>query len=379
MGNTSGGLDWRKTINFCGAMFAFLVGAGFATGQEIVQYFASYGYQSILVGLTYFTVFVFACYSFALAGNRDKLTQGSEVYKYFCGKYIGTAFDYFAVLFCYMSYVVMLAGAASTLNEQYGVPLAVGAILIALLGGVTVIFGFKSVVNVIGKVGLFLLVFSLFIGIYSLFSAGFGQVREGIELLNSGAVTLKQAGSNPVAAGFSYGGFGILWVGAFMATLGANNRLKEVAVGTGLGILFNVVGDLVLAFALLANVSDIAAAEIPNLILAQNIWRPLGAVLALSIILAIYSTATPLLWTASSRVFGDDNTKFKIIAVVLAALGVVIAVLIPFSTLINYIYVINGYIGALMLIFMIYKLIQIRRGKYPAKAVEAAADKEMRL
>lgn len=33
-----------RALTYAGAIIAFLIGSGFATGQEILQYFTSYGY-----------------------------------------------------------------------------------------------------------------------------------------------------------------------------------------------------------------------------------------------------------------------------------------------------------------------------------------------
>ncbi len=44
-------VSWLNVVKFAGAFIAFLIGAGFATGQEVFQYFAAYGYEGFLVGL----------------------------------------------------------------------------------------------------------------------------------------------------------------------------------------------------------------------------------------------------------------------------------------------------------------------------------------
>ena len=36
-----------RVLTYAGAIVAFLIGSGFATGQEILQYFTSYGYSGI--------------------------------------------------------------------------------------------------------------------------------------------------------------------------------------------------------------------------------------------------------------------------------------------------------------------------------------------
>ena len=41
-------INWGRAMTYAGAFIAFLIGSGFATGQEVLQYFSSYGYLGIL-------------------------------------------------------------------------------------------------------------------------------------------------------------------------------------------------------------------------------------------------------------------------------------------------------------------------------------------
>ena len=41
--------NWGRTITYGGAFIAFLIGSGFATGQEVIQYFSGYGYVGIIL------------------------------------------------------------------------------------------------------------------------------------------------------------------------------------------------------------------------------------------------------------------------------------------------------------------------------------------
>ena len=35
--------DWLNVVKYAGAYIAFIIGSGFATGQEIIQFYTSYG------------------------------------------------------------------------------------------------------------------------------------------------------------------------------------------------------------------------------------------------------------------------------------------------------------------------------------------------
>lgn len=369
MGNK---MNYGLVTTFAGATLAFLIGSGFASGQEILQYFTAYKYESILVALTATVVMIFANYCFVLAGDREKFTKGSEVFKFYCGPAIGLAFDYFAAIFCYMSFVVMLGGMGATLAQQFGLPAWSGAVGMAILAGSTVVFGLNAMVNVISKIGPIIVGLSLLIGISSLVTS-FSQIPAGAALLKSGEVTVMKASTNWFFAGCSYGGFCMMWLAGFMAKLGSEYRQKELQLGQIIGVVGLLVACVVVGFAQLGNINQVAGTQVPNLILAQQLSPTLAHGFALLIVLAIYSSACPLLWTVSARFSTEGSAGFRLLTVTLALAGLVVALKVPFNTLINYIYVLNGYGGALLIFFMIVKLIRLKSaGGKQLSSVESA-------
>ena len=41
MGKENGAVNWKRVLILAGAVIAFTIGSGFATGQEIIQYFTA--------------------------------------------------------------------------------------------------------------------------------------------------------------------------------------------------------------------------------------------------------------------------------------------------------------------------------------------------
>ena len=115
-------VNWKRVLILAGAIIAFTIGSGFATGQEIIQYYTAYGAKNILVIVVFALAFLYYNFNFSKAGAEQHFERGNDVYKHFCGKYIGTFCDYYSTIFCYMSFFVMVGGAASTLSQQYGIP-----------------------------------------------------------------------------------------------------------------------------------------------------------------------------------------------------------------------------------------------------------------
>lgn len=364
-------INWKKVIILAGAIIAFTIGSGFATGQEIIQYYTAYGTKNILVILVFAVAFLYYNFNFSKAGAEQHFERGNDVYKYFCGKYVGTFCDYYSTLFCYMSFFVMVGGAASTLNQQYEIPQWVGGTILVVLVIFTVSKGLNSLVDAIGIVGPAIVILCIIIGLITCFKDG-SNIGEGLEVIKSGAYagaingeTIKNAGSNWLMSGLSYAGFVLLWFASFTSALGSKNKEKELNYGIIGGTVAVCIAIALVSFAQIANINTtingvkyVWNADIPNLILASKIWKPFASIFAIVVFAGIYTTAVPLLYNPASR-FADEGTKkFKILTIVLGVVGLIIGLFIPFRALINVIYVVNGYVGAILIAFMLFKNIK---------------------
>lgn len=347
----------KTVITFAGAVVAFLIGSGFATGQEVLQYFTSYGYWGIAGALLTLVLLIYVCSNFLVVGRRENFEKGSDIYKYYCGEKLGTFFDYFSTFFCFLSFTVMVAGAGATLNQHYDLPVYVGGIFIALVALLTVLKGLGKIVDVIGKIGPVIVVISVLLGIVSILQ-NFADLSPRVvlpalqELEASGR--LMRASSNWVFAAFSYVGFSMLWLAGFLASMGSKAQSeKEASLGGVCGASAFAIAVIILALGLLGCIKIVAGSQIPNLHLATNIHSALASVFAIIIMAGIYTTAVPLLWNVSSRFTKDGSKDFKIFTMVLGLVGAFIGLALPFDKLVNIVYVINGNVGAILLFIML--------------------------
>ena len=260
-----------------------------------------------------------------------------------------------------MSYFVMIAGAGATMKQQYGISEIVGAIIMAVLSGGTVAFGLKNIVKILGKIGPVVVIISIFLGLYAIFT-NFGGLAEGHAIV--GELQKTKASTNWFFSSLSYIGFCMLWLTAFVAALGKQANSKKEG-GLGIFLLGFTLAVIIVSLGLLANIKELANSQIPSLILAAKIHPAFATVFSIIVIAGIYTTAVPLLWTASSRVVSDDTTtKFKISTIVLAAIGCFIGLKVPFDKLVNVVYVLNGYVGFLLFFIMLVKsIIRIKNSK----------------
>ena len=351
----------KQIFGFCGACIAFYIGAGFATMQEVMQYEASYGSKFWIVIVVAALIYVYTNISFTNNGNRLGVVRGGDIYKAYCGKYIGAFFDFFSAIFCYMSFVVMCGGANSTCIEQWGLPNGVGAVILTVATIVTVVFGLNGVVKALKIVGPIIILLIVFIACWTSIT-GWSNLGDGFASVDNGKYEIAQVGDgNPFASGASYGGFVILWFAAFLAEIGAKNSVKNV----NRGMLLSTVGIFGVAticcFALIGHIDTTWNAGVPALVLAHSIHPVFAAFYAFIIFLGIYSSACPLLWTGISRIAQNDTPSYKIWAIVLGIMGCVVACYVPYRPLLNVIYGLNGYLGFVLVAFMIWNDMKVWR------------------
>lgn len=352
-----------RVLTYGGAILAFLIGSGFATGQEILQYFTAYGWWGILgTGLLVLVLITFVSVSFFTVGHQERFDRPSKIFSYYCGPRLGAFFDWFSILFVFLSFTVMVSGAGAVFQEHYGLSRYLGGIALAVAVGVTVLFGLRSLVDVIGKIGPLIVVVAVLLGIIGVVRSP-GGLAHGAQILPQLDVT--QASSNWFLAGLSYVGFCMLWLAAFLTALGAGAASRsEARSGAVLGSVCFALACMIVGLGLLANIELVAGTEIPMLVLAGEVHPVLASGISVMILAGIYTTAIPLLWTVSSRFCADGTPRFKQLTLALAALGTLVGLVLPFSKMVNLVYVINGYVGIVLLVMMIVTPLvrRVRRG-----------------
>ena len=100
-----------NVIKIAGAFIAFIIGSGFATGQEIMQFFTSNGLYSLVSILISLILFVYFGSTIISSGFDYGKYEKYSPYKYFCGDKVGLFYEYFVPVLLFISVVVMISGA----------------------------------------------------------------------------------------------------------------------------------------------------------------------------------------------------------------------------------------------------------------------------
>jgi uncharacterized membrane protein YkvI len=341
-----------------GAYVAFLIGSGFATGQEIVQFYAAYGLRGLLGCLIFLAGSIYLALSFCFAGHRHGLRNSDEVFRHYTGPVLGPVFGWYTVAVSYSICIVMLSGAGALLHEHLGIPIAAGAAVMAVAVYATLYFGLRELVDVIGPIGPLLAVLVVVIAATALF-ADPGRVLTGSAMADS--LPTLRAAPNWWLSALTYLSLIQAPMAAFLPPLGAATASRRNLAWAGvLGPLLFTVALAICALALLAWLPEFNGKLIPMLALAQSATPRLAGIYPWLVLAGIFTTAAPLLWISAVRLAPDGSPRYRVIAALLGAIGYVAAVALPFDRLLNLIFPTIGWSGSVLVVLIIVKQIRTR-------------------
>lgn len=339
-------------LRYAGAFIAFMVGSGFATGQEVMQYYVAFGYGGFAAALLAFALLACAGVRIVAAAHRERFAPG-EVYAYYCGHALGRFFDYFSTLAVYLSFVVILAGAGAILEQQCGLPRALGVLAGAALSCLTVLGGFGRMVRVIGRAGPAVIAMVLLVGAGGLIGATDGVAAAAQA---APAMDLLRAADHWPLSAVSYAGISMIWLTGFLSQMGATAPSQTAVrrgVLLGMAVFFAAVA-LVTA-ALLANLDAVRGAQAPMLALARRLHPAVAALFTAAICTGIYTASVPLLWSVTARVAPEGSGRGRLAVPLAAGLAAAAALALPFDRLVNVVYVLCGYIGFFLCLAVLWR------------------------
>ena len=350
--------SWYRVMVFAGAYVATIIGSGFATGQEILQFFASFGLTGIIGCFITAVVFAFVGAEILYRGSIMRFFEPIKIYRFYCGNVMGTFLEYFVPLFLFGVYVIMISGAGATLEEYYGLNPYVGRIIMSLLALGSVVLGLERMMNILGNVGPVIIVFTLIVGVIS-FAMHADGLSQALEIQKT--LEYPAAASNGLVAGILYPCYNMVVVGSLLAGMGATTtNKKECIYGGVIGGVGLALAVFMIYMAMLAQPEATHALAIPSLLLASQIHPVIGTVFSVILMLGIYTTATPLLWQTANRFVPDSHRMFKPLVLGITVAGF-IGGLLNFKVLVNTIYPFTGYLGIVILVMIVWKSFKLKR------------------
>ncbi|PGT87835.1 hypothetical protein [Bacillus sp. AFS040349] len=237
--------SWIASFQVAAVYVGTVVGAGFATGREIVEFFTKYGVFGLAGILLVGFIFVYIGTKMLILSKRINAASYQDLMIFLFGKKIGRFINIFMLIILLGLTSIMLSGAGAIFKEQLGLSVRLGVIITILLTIAVMFFGIKGLFSVNIIVVPMLILFSTILAVQS-FSI------EALSVMpDKSSATFKW-----ILSAVSYAAFNLTMAAAVLVPL-ANEIQDEKVLKRG-GIL----GGVFLTAILIS--SHIALSTLPN-------------------------------------------------------------------------------------------------------------------
>lgn len=342
MSNAGGYMNYILKCLFI--VIGTLIGAGFASGQEILTFFNRYGIDgcygmilsSVLFGLVIFTTLFII--------DKKKISEYNELI--FNNKIL----KFIIEIFLFACFCIMIAGCGAFFVQQFKLPFWLGSILCAL-----VCYGiFSCKYKGLETINTILVPFIL-LGVFIL---GFGKYEAGA-IVSSDYTMPQSYTSSWMISSILYVSYNSLILVPILLTFKEYNlnMTKKILISIFSAIVFLIVGLLIYNI-LNIYYPDILSVELPNVKLASLLGNWQKVFYGIVIVTAIMTTAVSCGYAFLEMRKEHYNLKSMLIcvaAVLLSRFG--------FSEMVNTLFPVFGYLGILQIICIIISGIKKQNNK----------------
>ena len=373
-------INWKAMFLTAGAFVSFSIGSGFASGNELLQFFGSWGSGAPIAVIAGLITTLLYCICLYTVGANISFEKSEETYLFFGGKILGRFFQVFVAVLLVATAMLMFSGAGSLLWQEFGLPQWVGSIILGVISVVVVLGGLKRVQNVLGFAGVGMLIYIAIFGIISLINPdsglhqaeNVGQMVEDGQIYQANMFTLPpfswipelEDWNSPVLEGILYGTLCVTTGFPFYLSLGKRSKNTVEAVGSAVTTAVAFYGCIVLVLLLILTNFDAVLNPTTNemypfpAVSAIGVLWPAGRwTYVVLIFVGIFTTYTGFLWSINNIFFEnrEKTTKSRVFVALLTVFGICMGSVIPFSQFLNILQPLSGVVGVIMVISIIVK------------------------
>jgi uncharacterized membrane protein YkvI len=338
--------DILLSLKIAAVFIGTVVGAGLASGQEIIQFFTIYGPMGIpgifICGVLYAVlgiVTIDLSYKYNAASYRDLIYIS-------CGKYLGFIIDSLTTFFLFGGTCIILAGSGSIFSEYFGVFNFIGILVMIIATMVTVFYSTEGLIfiNSIIVPSMISIVVILFIFTFSKTSV----IDIKNIILNSQIIK-----NNWVTSTLLYTSFNMLTATGVLAPMTRDIKdSKAMSFGIILGSIGLLLLTLMINLILLKNSPDIFKYSIPMLHVAKGAASIIGTILSITIWCEMFSTEVSDVYSISKKMNSNFNINYKLSIVIILAIACPFTG-VGFAKLIKILYPPFGVISLIYIIFLL--------------------------
>ena len=320
-----------------------IIGAGFASGQEIYTFFNRFGFYG-LIGLIFSLLFISIIIYKTL---KISLENNINIYQDFVEKIIPNKLKTNKILilsitniinlFLLISFNIMAAGFSTYFFQEFNLSKIIGGLIIAIISFIT----FSKSLNGVIKINTYLIPTLLILIVF----LGFKKIN-GIETIKN------QQSVYWIISSILYASYNSICLIPILISLKEYLKTKRDAILVSVTtFIIMIILSLTIFLLLNSQVDKISKIEIPIVYIASTLGSFVKHVYGICILIAIFTTAV-----SSGYSFLKNNAnsykKYIKLALIICIISIPVSGF-SFSSLISILYPVFGYLGILQIFFLL--------------------------
>lgn len=319
-----------------------IVGAGLASGQEITQFFTTYGYKSFIGLIICLIFYIFSSYIIISISIKYSLNSYKDLIVLVSPGFLGKVTNIITGLFLISGSAIILAGSGALISQYFNLSKWIGICtmcifsLIVLFRDTKGLFEINSFI-VPSLIFVIVTIFILYLAFYENFSVA--HIK-----------SIPYYKNTWIASSILYSSFNILSSSGVIVPLSNEIKNKKLLLKSIiLGSIILTVLSFIINLLLLLNIPSIFKYEVPLLYVA-NRFGVLIQIMLLGIIwLEMFSTEVSNIYSVSKTLEQTFNISYKKCCILILLLAIPISQL-GFVNLITFLYPSFGLLGFIFLI-----------------------------
>ncbi len=320
-----------------------IIGAGFATGREIVEFFTRFGFIGLVGILISGYLFIFLGAKIMVKAHQIKAKSYEEFNEYLFGKWFSKFMNILMMLMLLGVTAVMLSGAGAVFEEQLEMNKQTGVLLSIFLGFIVMMIGMKGLFAVNTLVVPIMIIFNISIMLANIFEPDF------IESLLK--IPHADDGWKAVISPFSYAAFNLAMAQAVLVPVAAQVKdIKTVKYGGILGgILLTII--LISSHFTLIMIPDVTSYEIPMAIVMKSMAGSLYGIYIFIIFGEIFTSIIGGVFGLEQQMANYWDGRRIFITLIIFVIIYLLS-FFEYSQLLSYLYPLFGYLSLLFIILL---------------------------
>lgn len=342
-----------QSLKVAATFLGTIIGAGFATGQEIMSFFTVYRFDSfigIIIATILFVVLGIIIFDIAYIIKRRSY---HDFLIYVCGKKFGVIIDVLITIFLFGIFNVMLSASGALFYEYFGLHYYFGIIFTLIPTAIIVVKGIKGILNVNFIIAPITIIVVSSICIASLYNFASGDLIRNLHY--EGDITHKWLISMLLFVSYN-----LVLSTPILVPLGKEINNKKVLIkGITIGAL--VMGFLILLLntTILNQIEESLIRQIPMLYIIEPFNDYIQYSFIVVLWLEIFTTAISNLFGLINRLQPIVNTDYKKLVIIVCFISMFIS-RFDFKTLLSILYPMFGFVCLIFLLFLLIKQSYLR-------------------